>query len=216
MNEPAERVSAPPDNTSSATVPQAESLTTSVAIWLAVQLAALVVSAARVPLWARFAQPGEDLALAVMLATQICAAALLAPMVLGSWPRALCAIALAIVFMQLSAMLAAADRADVVLASTYVASWLLALALYVRATRYSDVARATVVIGASCLTIGASALSYAAQEFSAATPWRLTMVNVLVIRPAQLFSVRPWILVLLILILGGAVVMMRRRSSRRA
>ena len=215
MTDPSERAPAPADSTYSSTVPQDESLTPSVAIWLAVQLAALIASAARVPLWARFTQPGEDLALQVMLATQICAAALLAPIVLSTWPRSLCAIALSIVFIQLSAMLAAADRKDVVLGAGYTASWLLALSLFVRATDCSGVARALVVIGASALTIGASALSYVAQEFSGAARPRVTM-NLLLNQPQELFSLRPWILMMLILILGVGAVMMRRRFAQRA
>ena len=55
--------------------------------WLAPQLAALALAVFRVPLWARFPQAGELMALPLMLALQIAAASVMLPLV-EDWTQA--------------------------------------------------------------------------------------------------------------------------------
>src|SRR3954470_15160118 len=155
-----------PISSADAGSPKDSALAAPLALWLVVQMVALVASAARVPFWARFTQPAEDLALHVMLVTQLCAAALLAPILFGTWSRTICVLLTAIVFVQLSALLAAAGTAVTILAALYVACWLLALATWISATRCNAVAGAIVVIIASCFTIGGTVLLYARRELS--------------------------------------------------
>ena len=71
------------------------------AVWLVPQICALAISAFRIPLWARFPEAGETLALPLMLAVQIATAAILLPSfedwrksataLLAAWPMAIIA-----------------------------------------------------------------------------------------------------------------------------
>src|SRR5437763_7314657 len=59
-----------------------KSITAPLLVWLIVQLLALALAAARVPLSAHFVQPGEALAIEEMLVAQFAASAMLFPFLL--------------------------------------------------------------------------------------------------------------------------------------
>jgi hypothetical protein len=106
-----------------------------------------------------------------------------------------------------------------VLAITYVACWVLALAIAMRATRCSDIARAIVAVIASCLSIGGTVLFYAQREFSATTittPRAARHLRPIVIAPAQLHEESTWIFPISLLILSILALMMRRVVHRSA
>jgi hypothetical protein len=185
------------------------------ALWLTIQLAVLIVSAARVPLWARFERPGEDLALDVMFITQICAAALSAPIVAGTWRRAAATILTSALSLQLAAMLAAADIAHTALAAAYVACWLFSLTLWIRALRCSRTGEALVVAIGSVLTIGGIVLLYAQREFTDAAH-RASLLSPIVVAPPQLHRWSNWIFLTSLLITGIVALIITRRLGSRA
>src|SRR4051812_44829008 len=78
-------------------------------VWLIIQLAALILCAARVPLWARPSQPLEQYSLQIMLAVQMAASALLAPMLFASGQRSCLVIAATVPFVALASVLSRDD-----------------------------------------------------------------------------------------------------------
>src|SRR4051812_4301606 len=94
------------------------------AAWIVIQLIALAASASRAPLWARFTGPTEDWALAIMLAVQIAASAMLAGSLLTSFTRALLVAMACIPFAHLAAVLSADSFFGVLRSETYVMCWI--------------------------------------------------------------------------------------------
>src|SRR5688572_22150853 len=88
------------------------SLARTMLVWLTIQLAALAVGAAGVPLSADDVKPPEVLSLEVMLVTQIGAAALLWPWAFRETRIAIAVMATALPFTQAAAFLSAAPRTD--------------------------------------------------------------------------------------------------------
>jgi hypothetical protein len=132
------------------------------ALWLLPQMIALAISALRVPLWARFPQPGEWLALAVMLAVQSAMAALMLPILddwstagiflLASWPMAL-----------IAGSLSATPIQQTIAGELYVSVWIVAIAVWSRVCgRRRNLACAV----ASCWSIGGALLLYLRTEFA--------------------------------------------------
>jgi hypothetical protein len=134
------------------------------ALWLLPQIAALAISALRVPLWARFPQPGEWLALAVMVAVQSATAALLLPILdhwstagviaLAGWPMAL-----------IAGSLSATPIQRTVTGELYVSVWILAVAVWSRVCgRQRNLPCAIAV----CWSIGGALVLYLRTEFAPA------------------------------------------------
>ena len=121
-------------------------------IWLAVQVCALAVSAARIRLWASAPQASEQLALAVLLAAQIGSASLLMPRLLASGRSTLIAIVTAWPLGELASFLADQPLARFIAAQAYVSVCLLGLYCWTRVIR-----RPTAQLYASALAIMASA-----------------------------------------------------------
>jgi hypothetical protein len=92
--------------------------------WLVIQLLALALSLSRLPLWARFDQPTEKFALAIMLVSQSALAALLLPNLVRTWRAAIAVIASAFPFMQLAGLLSDTPGSRVAIASLLVAAWI--------------------------------------------------------------------------------------------
>jgi hypothetical protein len=134
------------------------------ALWLLPQMIALAISALRVPLWARFPQPGEWLALAVMLAVQSAMAALMLP-ILDDWPTA-GVIALAGWPMALIAgSLSATPMQRTIGGELYIGSWIAAIAIWSRVCpRQRNLACAMAI----CWSIGGALLLYLRTEFAPA------------------------------------------------
>jgi hypothetical protein len=97
------------------------------ALWLGAQLAAIAVAAARVPLWARVPPTVEQLALTILVATQIGAASLLFPNLVRGKSTLLIAIATAWPLAELATFLADAAPSQLVAQEAYVSVWLVVL-----------------------------------------------------------------------------------------
>jgi hypothetical protein len=133
--------------------------------WLAVQLGALVVSAARVPLSARFPRPAEELAVHVLLVVQIATASFLFPLLLRNVRSLMIAALTALPLLQLASYLAGTDPAPLVRAAGYLIAWLIGLAIWLRALP-SRAARLYGVAVAAALAIGGPILWYARAELA--------------------------------------------------
>jgi hypothetical protein len=97
--------------------------------WLLVQLAALILSAARTRLWAEAPHAGELLSLRVLLISQIATSALLSPLLFQNRPVTLAVVASSWPFLVLGGLLSALPWATIVSTSLFVSAWLAALAL---------------------------------------------------------------------------------------
>jgi hypothetical protein len=142
-------------------------------IWIVLQLLALALAAARVPLWAHHPLPRESLATAEVAAVQIISCALLFSLLLPNFFTSCAIIALAIPFIQLAGMLADDPVTNLLLASALVALWLAGLALLSAALR-SPRAQALGVAIVSMLCLGTPLLSYLHSE---ATPGATSMLS---------------------------------------
>lgn len=134
------------------------------ALWLAVQIGALALSAYRVPLAMGLPAAAEQSALAVMLVIQIGAAALMAPLLLSTCRQTIMAMAFGWPMAGLAGLLAdvAADRAA--MGEAYVSAWMLSLSLWVWATRESKSA-ANLPAVAAMISLGGPVAWYLHAEF---------------------------------------------------
>lgn len=136
-----------------------------IVLWLAVQLAALALAAARVPLAAKYPRPEELLAASLMLTVQVSASALLFPYLMRDWRTAAGVIATAWPFLMLASTLAAAPVGHTVKAGAYVTLWLVALVLWAPLITRPKLQSMGVAV-AGLTSIGAALLNYLRMEFS--------------------------------------------------
>jgi hypothetical protein len=146
----------------------AEPYGTAMVVWLTLQLCALALSASRTMLWSRSPRASEQLALAVMLVTQIVAAALLLPLLRGrrtvlilaatGWPMA-----------QLAAFVADASFHRVVLGEVYVCVWLIVVHVWSRLIS-SPPGRLYASAIAMLLSLGGPVLCYLSVDFAEEAP----------------------------------------------
>jgi hypothetical protein len=146
----------------------AEPYGTAMVVWLALQLCALALSASRTMLWARSPRASEEMALAVMLITQIIAAALLLPLLRGrrtflilaatGWPMA-----------QLAAFAADASLHHVILGEIYVCAWLMVVHVWSRLIS-SPPGRLYASAIAMLLSLGGPVLCYLSIDFAEEAP----------------------------------------------
>ena len=102
-------------------------------VWLAIQLGALTLSAARVPFSAtkRFPQPGELLALWVMLFVQVTFSALLFPLLMRTFTTGVMTVVSALPFTIVAGFLAGDwDRIQMAAMCGYLTAWLVGLGLW--------------------------------------------------------------------------------------
>ncbi len=135
------------------------------AVWLCVQLAAIAISTARIALWARAPQATEQLALAVMLAAQIGASALIFPHLLGTRGTTILAIASGWPMALLASQLADAPFPTLLRAEFYVSIWLISLHLWTRPLP-SPSARLLATAIAAMISLGGPVFWYLRMEFS--------------------------------------------------
>jgi hypothetical protein len=138
---------------------------TFLAIWLAPQLAALALSAFRVPLWARFPQAGELLALPLLLAVQVAAASMMLPL-FSDWTKAAMALLAAWPMASIAASLSAARLETVIGGEMNVALWMIATSAAAISCR-SPRSRAAACVVAIMWTVGGGLLLYLRLEFRA-------------------------------------------------
>jgi hypothetical protein len=132
-------------------------------VWLVLQLIALSLAVFRVPLSARFPPPGEQFAIHIMLVTQVTASALLFPFLLRDVKTTAMVILSIAPFLQLSSYLSSVPIPRAAMAAAYVATWLLALAMW----RAILVSRRSQFVGVACataLTLGGAVIWYVAAE----------------------------------------------------
>ncbi|HYO09012.1 MAG TPA: hypothetical protein VER17_08560 [Tepidisphaeraceae bacterium] len=133
-------------------------------LWLLIQIASIALSAARVPLSAHFARPGEALALPQLVLAQMVCVSLLAPILLRGWTSGLLTIVSAGPMLALAAVLSGEFTVSAMRAWLAVACWIAAVRCFVAAlpSRFHLV----IVAMANLLTLGGLVLAYASAEYS--------------------------------------------------
>ena len=146
--------------------PRVKPITAPLALWLFVQLLALGLAAARVPLSAHFPQPGESLALQEMLIAQFAVSAMTFPFLLRDARCCVATILTSAPMLQLAGVLAGDSLARVVGVWTCVALWLAALAIWNQAlpSRHRPLGVAIL----NLLTLGGLLFAYLSTEFHSA------------------------------------------------
>ena len=136
------------------------------ALWLGLQLLALLIPVTQTPLTDQFPRPPERQALYVMVAAQLALSALLFPL-LFRWPANIPAVVASTwPMLLLSGLLASAPAARIALAASYVSAWLITLALW-NSLLKSARSRLIGVALASALTLGGPLILYLRAEFGA-------------------------------------------------
>jgi hypothetical protein len=195
-----------------------------VAAWLAVQLAALALSAGRVPLSARFPRVAEELAVDVMLVAQVTAASLLFPLLLRDARALAVAVLTALPFLQLAGYLAGTPTPRLARAAAYLVVWLIALGLWRRALSSRAAALYGVAV-ASAIAVGGPILWYARAEFarhSAAVDWPADgalgpILGALAQVEHPAIALAPWFALGTFALAGGAAALVRaaRNPTKR-
>ncbi len=134
-------------------------------IWLAIQLLALGIGAARVKLWARAPLPGEQFSIDVMFVMQIVAASLLFPFVTRDLLTTITIASTSLPFIALAGLLSGTSSGRLMLAALYLILWLLGLAMLAQASM-QPFARIASSCGLVLLSIGIPILVYLNREFS--------------------------------------------------
>jgi hypothetical protein len=137
---------------------------------MGLQLVALLLAAAHVPLSARFPQPVETQATAEMAAMQIMAAALLFPALLKDWNQ--CAFAAISVWpmLRIAGLMGGESDAHIYATAAYVTGWLVTLALW-RSILPTEASRMLAVAIASLWALGGPILLYLRAEYGGITVW---------------------------------------------
>ena len=185
------------------------------AVWILLQLAALALAAGRVPLWAHFPQPGERLAVEMMLVVQVTAGTLLFPLMFRDEEATLATIAAAWPMLALAALLADANPIATARAGALVSVWFVGLALW-RMAFPATAQHLILVAVAGLIALGAAACFYFSREFGGGPvqfPAALGGPIVSAIREMQALHRSDWVLPIFVAILGGislAIVRSRR------
>ena len=141
-------------------------LTGPLALWVALQLAAVGVAVLRVPLAAQYPEPAEGMAAYLVTGVQVVGAALLFPFLLRDGRNAAVIVASAWPFLLAAGYLAGRSPAELARPAVYITVWLAALAAWAPALKTRR-ARAAGVAVAGLLALGGAALRYLRLEFAA-------------------------------------------------
>jgi hypothetical protein len=133
-------------------------------VWALMQLGALGLSAARIPLSARYPATGEQWALHVTLVMQVGLSAMIFPRLLSAWWRTWCAIGIAWVFAELAAFLADCPFANAAGAEGFVTFWIFTLAIW-RWAIPNGRAMLFAAALATAISFGGVGVSYLLHEF---------------------------------------------------
>lgn len=178
-------------------------------VWLLIQLLALLLAAARVPLSAGFANPPESLALHEMIIAQIAVSGMLFPFLLRDWRTAMVIACMSLPFTLLAGFLASRPFQQTAIIAAYVVCWIFCLASW-RAALPARL-HLTGVAVANILALGGVTLWYLRNEFR---PWTETMdwktdallgpiIGAMSLLGAKPPGIRPW-LILVTLAAGSA------------
>jgi len=150
-------ISQPISHTSDATVAP-------LLVLLAIQLAALAMGAARIPLAARWPATDAPLALDEMFVVQVIAASMLFPVLATSFRATALIVASSLPFAFLAGALSGAQIAHIAFGSGVTTAWIIGLALLGVHGRVPGV-RAAIMIVAISMSLGLPLLSYLNREF---------------------------------------------------
>ncbi len=145
------------------------SLTWPLLVWLVPQLAALSLAVGRVPLSARFPQPGELLALQFLVTAQTAAASMCFPFLLRTPRTAACILASGWPMALIAGGLAAAPLARICAAEACVSLFLIVLTIWSIPLR-SSILQSCGAAVASLWTVGGAMLVLSAHEFAPGSP----------------------------------------------
>ena len=181
--------------------------------WLIIQLLALLLATARVPLAARYPQPAELLAAHVMVVVQLTAAALLMPYLLRNWAAAVAVIVTAWPFLVLGGVLSALPTARLTALGGFVTAWLIAFAL-VNLTA-PDAWRLWACAAAAVGTSGGLVLTHLSEEFGGRdTTWLSWLPPLAALRQVNdQFRILDWALPAALSVICAGVLLLRTRSS---
>jgi hypothetical protein len=188
-------------------------------VWLLVQLAALLVAVARVPLAADYPRAAERLAIYMLLAAQSFAAAALMPWLLRGWRASILAAACCWPLLAIAAMLSSVPPTRALAAGGYLTAWIAALALWNAAApsrRFAFVVSAV----ESAVAAGGPLLRYLRAEFvppdasAAGATWHYGPV----LSAFSLVDGAPnfqgdWLVLLAAIVLGGSLAWVKKRRK---
>lgn len=194
------------------------------AVWVGVQLFALGLAALQVPLADEMPRPVEGVAMGEMVIVQVSAAGMLFPVLFRNVGTTAALVASTWPFLQLASMLSGTPGGRVVSVGTYVAMWMVALALFNSVLR-SERARLRGVAVSTSLVFTGPLLWYLHHEFNAsgASP---SAINVMIsaspitgtlnVLNSENRSAGVWVLMSAMfgLALVGSIVMHWRRAAR--
>jgi hypothetical protein len=144
------------------------SSTAPLALWLGLQLAAVLVAVVRVPLAAQYPEPAEQMAAYLVTGTQGVAAALIFPFLLRSARTTVQVIASTWPFLLAAGYLAGVAPKAMIWPAASITAWLVTLALWASILRTTRAQMVGITI-ASLLTLGGGLLRYLRLEFAAGT-----------------------------------------------
>jgi hypothetical protein len=188
-------------------------------VWLLVQLAALLLAVARVPLAAEYPRAAEQLAIYMLLATQTFAAAALMPWLLRGWRASMLAAACCWPLLAIAAMLSNVSPGRALATGGYLSAWIAALAVWNAAApsrRFAFLFSAV----ASAVAAGGPLLWYLRAEFvppeasTAGPAWHYGPV----LSAFSLVDGRPdpqsdWLVLLTTIALGGLLLWTKQRRA---
>lgn len=184
-------------------------------LWFVVQLAALLLSALRVPLAAQFPRPAEFQAVRVLLAMQFAWVAILFPLLLINWRMAVLAIASAWVMLALAAGLSAWTLTLALPAAGYLAVWIIVL-WTLRAALVSAGQQMFAAAAMATYFTGGALLWYVQLDFGVTSPSLASVTSgplLMVVASPQRPPAGGWILAALMETAALIVLMARRRRS---
>jgi hypothetical protein len=139
-------------------------------LWLLIQLFALMLAAARVPLTAGLGPTPEELSLRELLAIDLISAGMLFPFLLRTWSATLVLVASCAPFMCAAGLFSGSSTGALLAGWSYLALWLVALRVWYVALPSRAHLCAVAVL--NVFTVGLPILDYLHREFSPQSRWR--------------------------------------------
>jgi hypothetical protein len=198
-------------------MPREHSLTSVLLIWLLPQLLSLLVSTLRIPLSAHPPRPMESVALQQMIIVQICAAAVLAPILFRSLAAGVAVILSAAPMLLLAGFLSSAALSKTIALYQLGASW--ALTLVGCCALLSERREFEISAAAAGWAVGGLVIAYLNAEFASTRALSDLLLGPAVIAARVSGSASPpsptfWLLTASFTTLGLAMLYVARRRAR--
>ena len=180
------------------------------------QLGAVALAAAHIPLAAEYPQPAEFQAVQIMLAAQITWATMLFPVLLVNWRAVVAAAGCACVMLAIAGMLSAWSLAQIVIPAGFVTLWIITLGVWPAALPNG---RSRMIASglATTYAVGGALVWYLANDLSTESgrPVEAAFGPLLIaVTSPQHPPGSGWI-ILIVLLIGGSAVNLARSSRRR-